>query len=143
INQTLKKVVAKPDSLSKCDLNALEWFGESRVEEVFTLMAQHKLDEATDSLILLIDFVSGLPTDNEEIIYQTRLQTNLQYITSLSNAERGTWNAELIQEMIADLLRNDQTTAEIFYPAQLMAIKAIWINEKKIHTGYLQNILFF
>ena len=139
----LKNLTASPDSLISTKLREFEWFGVARVEEVFNLIAQKNQKNATDSLIKLIDHVSEMPTDDESLIYNTRVWVNLQYLTSLINAQRGKWNPVLLEELIADLLTNDLVSDEIFYPSQLLAFKAIWFESKKLHLGYLQNLLFY
>lgn len=142
ITNVFIKNAPKPQLLSSETLNEFEWYAAARIEEIFTLIAQSNFDKATELTITIIDEIRELPKESESIIYKTLAWTNLQYLTTLINAQNGNWNSVLIDEMVSDLL-NNHPTSENFYPAQLLAIKSKWITEKEIHVDYLQNVLLY
>lgn len=141
-NDILKKYAKKPENLNEESLSDFEWYASSRIEEIFTLMAQKKTAEATTLLSALLDEIDTIKIEPEDFIYSTLAWTNLQYLTATINAQRGKWNTVLIEEMVNDLL-NNHPTSSIFYPAQLFALKSKWRDDKKIHLLYLQNLLLY
>lgn len=141
-NEILKKYAKKPEKLNEESLTEFEWFAASRIEEIYTLMAQKKTEEATTLLSTLLDDIDTIKIEPEHFIYNTLAWTNLQNLTATINAQRGKWNTELIEEMVSDLL-NKHPTSEIFYPAQLFALKSKWRENKEIHLLYLQNLILY
>lgn len=141
-NDIFKKNAGKPAVLNDENRAAFEWYASSRIEEVYTLMAQKKRKEAADLLGILLDDIAAITMEPHDIIYTTLAWTDLQYLTATINAERGKWNTVLIEEMVSDLLAN-HTTSEFFYPAQLLALKSKWKTDKTLDLLYLHNLLWY
>lgn len=142
LNNILRRMANKPDSLNEKNLLAFEAYAQAETAPVFTYLAQQNKLMATDSLMALIDTINSIPMVNEEYIYSTHGWTILQFLASKISAINGIWNDELTEEMVNDLLLNN-TTSPLFYPAQLIALKATWFKKKTLHTGLLTNLLFY
>ena len=138
----LKGISVKPDSLNSGNIPSFEAYAEARVEEVYTLMAQGNRESAMDSLSFLLDELGTIKMESEDLLYQTAIWPHLQYLTATVLAQKGRYSTGIITEMVADLLRG-QITSEIFYPAQLFALKAKWHENGELDLDYFQNLLFY
>lgn len=142
LNETIKKFTHFNDSLNIKNKPNFEAYCQANTADVFTYLAQQNRAQAVDSLTDFIDSVNILPASNEEFIYSTNGWTQLQYLTSIISAQKGVWKVDLIEEMVRDLLKNN-SNSPIFYPAQLLAIKANWHQKKILRTEFLNNLLFY
>lgn len=141
-NKLLKKLTPKPDSLTSANMHLFESFAEARVEEIYTIMAQGRREQAKDSLTFLLEEVESIKMEHEDLIYETKIWPHFQFITASVLAQIGNYNTIMITEMVTDLL-NGQNTSEIFYPAQLFALKAKWHETGELDNDYFQNLLFY
>ncbi len=142
LNNILKRMAKKPDSLNTKNLLAFEAYSEAQTATIFTYLSQQNNKMATDSILTLLDTITALPMADKEFIYRTNGWTQLQFLVSKINAINGKWNVDLAEEMVNDLLQNN-TTSFLFYPAQLHAIKAQWFKHKTLDTDLLTNLLFY
>ncbi len=141
-SELMKKYTPAPDSINEKTKVDFEWFAEARYEEVYTLLALNKREDAIDSLSQLLDAVVKLPATSEELVYTTRAWTNLQFLTATIQLQKGVWNKDLINEMVNDLL-NNKTELEIFYPSQLLDLKATLHQSNYVSDMDMNNLLIY
>lgn len=136
----LKKYATLPTNASSD--NDLRWerYMSLHIEEVYTLMAMQRNDEAKDSLIKLMDDLA--PLDSADIIYKTDHWPHLQYITVIFSAWQGKWNTPFLIECMHDL-ENNPTALQIFYPVQLLCFNSTLRSDNKVSESLLTNLLFY
>jgi hypothetical protein len=139
----LKKYVTRPDTLTTKNVVQFELYTQAQFEEVHTLSAEHREDDATDALSKLIDSINSVKLESEEFFYtSTATWTNLQFLVATQKAKSGVWMTSLISESLNDL-ENKRTHLEIFYPSMLLYLKAVWHTEKRFSPTDLSNLLFY
>lgn len=138
----LKRITTRPLSLTTENFQEFESFAEARVEEIYTLLALEERENARDSLSSLLVEVGTIVNNNEALLYETKAWVHLLYLGTLINAQKGKYNSDLSSQLIADMLRGE-VSSEIFYPAQLLALKAEWHEKDELNSDYLKNLLFY
>lgn len=142
-SQLLKTYTPLPLNGSKEQLPRWENYIASRTEEIYTLLAAHQYNKATDSLKKLVADVQQLDDNtNDALLYNTKGWPHIAYLTALLQAQNGQWIPTLLNETIGDL-QQTSPDAEIFYPAQLVYLKACFRTNKEIPTTILSNLLFY
>lgn len=139
----LKKYTHRPDSLTNKTLTQFEHYAQVRIEEIYTLSAQHRDDDAIDTLSHLLTSLDSVKLESEDFFYNgTATWTNLQFLVATQKAIRGKWMTNIISESVGDL-ENKRTHLDIFYPTQLLQLKAIWHTSKRFSPSSLSNLLFY
>ncbi|HEY1115804.1 MAG TPA: CHAT domain-containing protein [Chitinophagaceae bacterium] len=141
-SQSLKKFARLPDSATVRQREKWEYFMNVRIEEIYTLLAAGKA-EATDSLAALMDRVAPLDNGSENApLYGMRAWPHLQYLVATIKAQHGQWMPGLLVEAIGDMDRLEELP-EIYFPVQLLYLKARWREEKQLSESLLSNLLFY
>lgn len=142
-SQLLKTYTPLPPNGNKEQLPRWENYIAARTEEIYTLLAAQQYNHARDSLKKLIADVQTLDDNtNDALLYNTKGWPHIAYLTAIVQAQDGKWLPELLGETIGDLQKN-AADAEIFYPAQLVYLKASFRTNKEIPTTILSNLLFY
>lgn len=138
----LKKYTPKPRVLTTESFFEFEAYAEARVEEIYTLLALGEQKKSRDSLSFLMDQLETMTLENEALLYETSAWTHLLYLAGSISAQKGRYDVDLTYQLVADMLRGE-VTSEIFYPAQLFALKAKWHEKGELDMDYLQNLLSY
>lgn len=138
----LKKYAPFPPIIYDSNKVVWERYMNIHIEEVYTILAQNKISEARDSFAKLLNDITTKSDSSDESIYKSNFWPELQYLVATFQAYKGNWNSTLISECIKDIDR-DRTYLPIFFPVQLLYLKATWHNDKILDKGMLSNLLFY
>lgn len=137
----LKKYAPRPDSLNVRTQQSFEAFASIWIDEVETYLAKGDDSVATQLLINLIDSIGLCKQEPQDYVYKTKAWTRLQIHVAAYSSKRGIWKTSLLGEAVDDL-EDGRTHLDIFYPAQLLYLKAFWREKNRLNASTLSNLLF-
>jgi CHAT domain-containing protein len=145
-NDLLKKWWPLPKSTSPDSINQWNWYIEARLQEVYTLIAQHKNDAAGDSLTFLVDKLSPIENDSVHLLSKSYQWPQLQFASMQYMARRGKW--QVVRDYLLDALTiveqdNHWENVPYYYDMQLLYLVAEYRTTGKLLKHVVANMLFY
>jgi CHAT domain-containing protein len=145
-NELLKKWWPLPKTVSQNSIDQWNWYIEARLQEVYTLIAQHKNDAAGDSLTLLLDKISPIENDSTGLLNKSYQWPQLQFASMQYMARRGKWN--VVRDYLLEALTiveqdNHWENVSYYYDMQLLYLVAEYRTSGKLLKHVVANLLFY
>lgn len=145
-NVLLKQWYPLPKSIAAGSMDRWNWYIEARLQEVYTLIAQHKNKVAGDSLSLLLDALAPLDNDSTNMLRQSYQWPQLQFATMQYMARLGKW--DVVRDYTLEALTileqdNHWENVPYYYDLQLLYLVSKYRADKKLLKHVVYNLLFY
>jgi len=130
----------------KTSMNSWNWYIEVRLQEVYTLLEQKKLNVAVDSLTVLLNSVDPISNDSVDLLRSSYQWPQLQFISMQYMAKKGRWDA--VRDYTLDALTvleqdNHWENVSYYYDLQLLFFISKYRTEKVLLKNVINNLLFY
>jgi CHAT domain-containing protein len=145
-NAVLKRWWPLPSIANQASMDQWNWYIEARLQEVYTLIAQHKNDDAGDSLNLLLEKIAPLDNDSVALLSKSYQWPQLQFASMQYMARRGKWN--VVRDYLLEALTiveqdNHWESIPYYYDMQLLYLVAEYRTSGKLLKHVVSNLLFY